>query len=98
MEKKWGERCRRVQYSLFLKYESVLAEGIVKEADKLACLVLFLLLQFHSTVRTHVGHRSQRGIKARRPIRIFSNGSNALEDTTVSALKVRMQEQHFKAV
>lgn len=60
MEKKWGERCRRVQYSLFLKYESVLAEGIVKEADKLACLVLFLLLQFHSTVRTHVGHRSQR--------------------------------------
>lgn len=32
----------------------------MKEADKLACLVLFLLLQFHSTVRTHVGHRSQR--------------------------------------
>ncbi len=31
-----------------------LAEGIVKETDKLACLVLFLLFQFHSTVRAHL--------------------------------------------
>lgn len=32
-----------------------LAEGIVEEADKLACSGLFLLSQFHSTIRAHVG-------------------------------------------
>lgn len=40
---------------------------LMKEADKLACLVLFLLFQFHSTVRAHF----ERGDKVRRPIRIF---------------------------
>lgn len=32
----------------------------MKEADKLACLALFLLFHFHSTVRAHFGHRSQK--------------------------------------
>lgn len=54
------------QYSPSLRFWP---RAFVKEADKLACLVLFLLLQFHSTVRAHVGHRSQRGSRVRRPFR-----------------------------
>lgn len=38
------ERCRRVLLSL-PEVWALLVEGIVKEADKLACLVLFLLFQ-----------------------------------------------------
>lgn len=46
------EGCRRVWILLSLsEVWALLVEGIVKEADKLACLVLFLLFQFHSTVR-----------------------------------------------
>lgn len=33
----------------------------MKEADKLACLVLFLLFQFHSTVRAHASGAGQVG-------------------------------------
>lgn len=48
------EGCRRVWILLSLsEVWALLVEGIVKEADKLACLVLFLLFQFHSTVRAH---------------------------------------------
>lgn len=66
-----------------------MAEGIVKETDKLACFLLFSL--FHSTVkgtcRASLTGRDQKK-KARQPIRIVSNESrNALEDTTVSALR-----------
>lgn len=43
------------QYSSLSQVWALLAEGIVKEADKLACLVLFLLFQFHSTVRACFG-------------------------------------------
>ena len=62
----------------------------MKEADKLACLVLFLLFQFHSTVRAHF----ERGDKVRRPIKDFLG---SFLDTTVSALKVTIHVQHFKA-
>lgn len=76
---------------------SVLAEGIVNETDKLACFLLFSL--FHSTVkgtcRPSLTGRDKK--KVRQPIRIVSNESrNALEDTTVSALWVTVQD--FKAV
>lgn len=49
-------------YTVFFSFSgmgSFFSEGIVNEADKLACLVLFLLFQFHSTVREHFGHHSQ---------------------------------------
>lgn len=47
-----GQRGGTVFFSPFQVW-TLLAEGIVKEADKLACMILFLLFHFHSTVKAH---------------------------------------------
>lgn len=69
----------------------------MKEADKLACLVLSLLFQFHSTVRAHFGavqmskaHRKCEDKESEASIlfKCRKNGSS-LSDTTVFALNSR---------
>lgn len=61
----------------------------MKEADKLACLVLFSLFWFHSTVKARFVHRSQAEAAKRACEDTLSATLQAVSlDTTVSALKV----------